>query len=219
MKTSVWFSWIIFIVAIIALCVAIARCEPIKADWVSIDIGILAALATCLVGWQVYTLIDMRTLRRDFNQLKLDIENEKQIQRNALREFAAETRLLEAGRIIGSFDEKKGNHAVVGIGYCSLIQALKLLIGARNEFIDEALGLMKKCIYLAKLYNAWDKMFPDEIEQLSKAEYHFITSGLLGVSDYVSQIDKIKEWRQTRTMDEAEYLKAQEELTSNSKKK
>lgn len=48
--------------AIAALCVAIVRCEPIKADWVSIDIGVLAALATCLVGWQVYTLIDMRTL-------------------------------------------------------------------------------------------------------------------------------------------------------------
>lgn len=215
MKTSIWFSWVIFAVAIAALCVAIVRCEPIKADWVSIDIGVLAALATCLVGWQVYTLIDMRTLRRDFNRLKLDIENEKQTQRNALREFAAETRLLEAGRIIGSFDEKKGNHAVIGIGYCSLIQALKLLIGARKEFIDEVLGLMKKCIYLAELHNAWDKMFPDEIEQLSKAEYHFITSGLLGISDYVSQIDKIKEWRQNKTMDDAAFKEIQKEFTKS----
>lgn len=219
MKTSIWFSWLIFIVAIIALCVAIARCEPIQADWISIDIGVLAALATCLVGWQVYTLIDMRTLRRDFNQLKLDIEIEKQTQRNALREFAAETKLLEAGRIIGSFDEKKGNHAVIGIGYCSLIHALKLLINSKNEMIDETLRLMRHCIFLAKFYNAWDKMLPESIEELSKNEYHFITSGLLGVSDYVSQIDKIREWRRTKTMDETEYAKAQEELTSNSKKK
>lgn len=213
MKTSVWFSWIIFIVAIIALCVAIARCEPIKADWVSIDIGILAALATCLVGWQVYTLIDMRTLRRDFNQLKLDIENEKQIQRNALREFAAETRLLEAGRIIGSFDEKKGNHAVVGIGYCSLIHALKNLVYQNSKMIDEVLGMMRKCIYLAKEYDAWDKMFPNEIEELSQAEYHFIASGLLGMSDYVSQLDAIKRWRQTKTMDDAVFNEIQKEHT------
>lgn len=199
MKTSVWFSWLIFVVAIAALCVAIVRCEPIKADWISIDIGVLAALATCLVGWQVYTLIDTRQFRKDFDKLKLDIAVEKQAQRRALIEFAAETKLLEAGRIIGSFDEKKGNHAVIGIGYCSLIHALKLLINSKNEMIDETLRLMRHCIFLAKSYNAWDKMLPDEIEQLSKAEYHFITSGLLGISDYVSQIDKIREWRQNKT--------------------
>lgn len=212
MKTSIWFSWIIFLVAIAALCFAIARCEPIKADWVSIDIGILAALATCLVGWQVYTLIDMRTLRSDFNKLKLDIEIEKQTQRNALREFAAETRLLEAGRIIGSFDEKKGNHAVVGIGYCSLIHALKNLVYQNSKMIDEVLGMMRKCIYLAKEYDAWDKMFPEEIEELSKAEYHFIASGLLGMSDYVSQLDAIKKWRETKTMDDAVFKAIQDEF-------
>ncbi len=183
--------------------------------WISIVITSFSILTALLICWQVYTLIDMRTLRNDFNKLKLDIEIEKQTQRNALREFAAETRLLEAGRIIGTFNEEKGNHAVIGIGYCSLIQALKLLIGARNEFIDEVLGMMKHCIYLAKLHNAWDEMFPDEIEQLSKAEYHFITSGLLGVSDYVSQIDKIKEWRQNKTMDDAAFNEIQNKLAKH----
>lgn len=76
MKTSIWFSWIIFIVAIIALCVATARCEPIQADWVSIDIGILAALATCLVGWQIYTLIDLRNTQKSFRDIKNGLEKE-----------------------------------------------------------------------------------------------------------------------------------------------
>lgn len=184
-------------------------------NWMSITVAMLGVISAAVICWQVYVLVDMRKLREDFNQLKIGIAVEKQEQRRALREFAAETRLLEAGRIIGTFNENKGNHAVVGIGYCSLIQALKLLIGARSEFIDEALGLMKKCIYLAKLHNAWDKMFPDEIEQLSKAEYHFITSGLLGISDYVSQIDKIKEWRQNKTMDDAAFKEIQKELTKS----
>jgi|GEM_PF-6981854 hypothetical protein len=184
-------------------------------NWMSITVAMLGVISAAVICWQVYVLVDMRKLREDFNQLKIGIAVEKQEQRRALREFAAETRLLEAGRIIGTFNENKGNHAVIGIGYCSLIQALKLLIGARSEFIDEVLGLMKKCIYLAKLHNAWDKMFPDEIEQLSKAEYHFITSGLLGISDYVSQIDKIKGWRQNKTMDDAVFKEIQKELTKS----
>lgn len=184
-------------------------------NWMSITVAMLSVISAAVICWQVYVLVDMRKLREDFNQLKIGIAVEKQEQRRALREFAAETRLLEAGHIIGTFNENKGNHAVIGIGYCSLIQALKLLIGARSEFIDEVLGLMKKCIYLAKLHNAWDKMFPDEIEQLSKAEYHFITSGLLGISDYVSQIDKIKGWRQNKTMDDAVFKEIQKELTKS----
>lgn len=76
MKTSVWFSWLIFVIAIAALCVAIARCEPITADWISVDIGILAALATCLVGWQIYTLIDLRNAQKSFRDMKNGLEKE-----------------------------------------------------------------------------------------------------------------------------------------------
>lgn len=145
------------ILSIIAICRTCDR--TLGFDYIGAIVGVLGAMFTIVVGWQVYTLIDTRQFRKDFDKLKLDIAVEKQEQRKALREFAAETRLLEAGRIIGTFNETKGNHAVIGIGYCSLIQALKLFIGTRNEFIDEVLGMMRKCIYLAKLYNAWDKMF------------------------------------------------------------
>lgn len=183
--------------------------------WMSIAVASLGVISAAVICWQVYVLIDMRQYRKDFAKLRLDIEIEKQTQRNALREFAAETRLLEAGRIIGSFDEKKGNHAVVGIGYCSLIHALKNLVYQNSKMIDEVLGMMRKCIYLAKEYDAWDKMFPNEIEELSQAEYHFIASGLLGMSDYVSQLDAIKRWRQTKTMDDAVFKEIQKELTKS----
>lgn len=57
-------------------------------------LGVISAAVIC---WQVYVLIDMRQYRKDFAKLRLDIEIEKQVQRNVLREFAAETRLLGAG--------------------------------------------------------------------------------------------------------------------------
>lgn len=216
MAGSIILSIIASTLSIIAICRTCDR--TLGVDYIGAIVGVLGATVTVLVGWQIYTLVDMRQYKENIDVLRRDMQSEKQTQRRALREFAAETRLLEAGRIIGSFDEKKGNHAVVGIGYCSLIQALKLLIGARNEFIDEVLGLMKKCIYLAKLHNAWDKMFPQEIEEASKSEYYFITSGLLGVSDYVSQIETIRTWRQNRTMDDAVFKKIQNELLSAASK-
>lgn len=171
-------------------------------------------LVTALVTWQVYTLIDMHQYRKDFEQLRSDVATEKQIQRRALREFAAGTKLLDAGRIIGSFKKERENYAVIGIGYCTLIDALKTLIGSNEEMINEILGLMRKCIFLAQLHNAWDKMFPEEVEELSKQEYHFIASGLMGLSNYVSQIDDLKKWRQAKKMDKDAYEKTLKEINN-----
>lgn len=183
-------------------------------DWMSITVAMLGVISAAVICWQVYVLIDMRQYRKEFVQLRLDIEMEKRTQRNALREFAAETKMLEAGRIIGSFDEKKGNYEVIGMGYCSLIHALKLLIYSKTEMIKEILGLMRKCVYLAQSYDAWDKIFTKGIDDLSNEEYHFITSGLMGVSDYVSQIDEIRKWRQSKNMSKKAYEKVQEEILS-----
>lgn len=183
----------------------------------SITVAMLGVVSAAVICWQVYVLIDMRQYRKEFVKLRLDIETEKRTQRNALREFAAESRLLEAGRIIGSFDNKKRNYEVIGMGYCSLIQALKLLIYPKTEMINEILRMMRKCIYLAQSYDAWDEIFTKGIDDLTNEEYHFIVSGLMGVSDYVSQIDEIRKWRQSKNMSKKAYDKVQEEFLSANK--
>lgn len=62
--------------------------------WMSITMAMLGVILAAVICWQVYVSIDMRQYRKDFAKLRLDIGIEKQTQRNALREFAAETRLL-----------------------------------------------------------------------------------------------------------------------------
>lgn len=203
MKTSIWFSWAIFAVAIAAFCLALLRCEPIKADWISIDIGVLAALATCLVGWQIYTLIDLRQYKSDFNALRSEVATSKLEQQRALREVVAEYTLKDAAKLIGSFSEDKQNYDVIGIGYCLAIRAARNLTYSNQRMIREALELMRQCIFLARLHNAWDKIFNDEVARIAKEDYHLITIGLAGGSvDYMSQIDEIKTWRLTKTMDD-----------------
>ena len=177
-------------------------------------VSVLGILVTLLVTWQIFTLIDIRQYKKDFEQLRLDIEMEKRIQRRAIREFAAETKLSDAVNVIRTFDAEKRNYEVIGIGYCSLIHALKNLVYSNTEKIKEVIEWMQICIYLAKLHNAWDKVFPQEIENLSKNEYHFITSPLLGIANYISKIDEIKKWRQSKTMDKETYKNIQKNLTA-----
>lgn len=63
MKTSLWFSWLILLIAAAALCLSWFRCEPIEADWAAILVGVLAILVTALIGWQVYNVVDLKTTR------------------------------------------------------------------------------------------------------------------------------------------------------------
>lgn len=216
MKTSIWFSWIILAVAIVALCVAIVRCEPIKADWVSIDIGVLAILATCLVGWQVYTLIDMRQYKKDLNDLRSEITKTKTDTQRALREVIAEYSIRDAGKLIGSFNPEKKNYEVIGVAYGLSVRALRDLTYSNQKEIGTALDLLRKCIFIARFYNAWDIIFSEEVARMVKEDYHLIAIGLIGGNtDYLSQIDEIKTWRLTKTMDEAIYNKLLAEFITN----
>lgn len=79
MKTSLWFSWLIFLVAAAALCFAGFRCEPIEADWAAVLVGILSALVTALIGWQIYTIIDLRKMQKEVKEIRVSgiIDNER----------------------------------------------------------------------------------------------------------------------------------------------
>lgn len=64
MKTSLWFSWIIFITAITSLLVAVFRSEPISIEWGAFLVGVLGAIVTTLIGWQIYKSIEINSILR-----------------------------------------------------------------------------------------------------------------------------------------------------------
>jgi hypothetical protein len=54
MKKQIYLISILsLIVSIVALCIAIVRCEPIEANWYAILITVLGLLVTVLIGWQI----------------------------------------------------------------------------------------------------------------------------------------------------------------------
>lgn len=66
-------NWIMHIISILigllAFCFAYIRCEPITADWLNILVGVLSFSVTILLGWQVYTLIDLRNIQNKFKHI------------------------------------------------------------------------------------------------------------------------------------------------------
>lgn len=73
MKTSLWFSWVIFIIAAGALCLAYVRCEPVKVEWASILVTILGVLVATLIGLQVYNAVEMRNVFNKVDKIKKEL--------------------------------------------------------------------------------------------------------------------------------------------------
>lgn len=46
---------------IAALCISYIRCEPLTIEWMGILVGVLSFLVTIVLGWNIYTYVDMRS--------------------------------------------------------------------------------------------------------------------------------------------------------------
>lgn len=55
-----------------ALCMSYLRCEPITMDWMGVLVGILSLLVTFLLGWQIYTMFDIRKIQEEVKKDKTE---------------------------------------------------------------------------------------------------------------------------------------------------
>lgn len=71
-KFKSYISIILSIVSLIISIIAASRTlhEYLRFDILSLLVGIIAALMTILIGWQIFVLIDIRTYDSKFNNLK-----------------------------------------------------------------------------------------------------------------------------------------------------
>ncbi len=67
-KIGISFS---IVLSFAALLFSIIRCEPLALDWATFLVTILSAIVCALIGWQIYTLIDLRKIRQELNNTKL----------------------------------------------------------------------------------------------------------------------------------------------------
>ena len=67
------------IFSIIALCLSIPRSQELNFDYLGLLVGIQSLIVTILIGWNIYCLVDLKSLRSEQEILKSD--SNVQIQR------------------------------------------------------------------------------------------------------------------------------------------
>lgn len=77
MKKIIIVSIVAITLSILALCISLFRCSPITYDWMGVLVGILALLTTVLLGWQIYSVINLEQLKNSLQTKMLSIEKEK----------------------------------------------------------------------------------------------------------------------------------------------
>lgn len=71
MKKAVYISIVISIASLILSIYAALVCDKrIEADWMGILVSILSLLVTVLIGWNIYTLIDINRIRNNIAETK-----------------------------------------------------------------------------------------------------------------------------------------------------
>lgn len=124
-------------ISITSLCIAIIRCEPVRAEWATILIGILAILVTLLVGWQIYTIISAETkfriLQKVVNETRQTVDEECSKLSTAVYSTIFEEKFCEGTDIKSIF--KYGLLIIIhaqnmgDVGYCkSMIKVLTQLL-------------------------------------------------------------------------------------------
>jgi hypothetical protein len=71
-NTGVWLGAVAIVIAVVALCVAICRSEPITYDYMGVLVGVLAVLVTALITWQIYTLVDINKKAKELSRLTME---------------------------------------------------------------------------------------------------------------------------------------------------
>lgn len=168
---------IAIVVSIIAISVALVYKQPITADWLGVLVGILSLLVMLLIGWNIYSVIDLNRLKNDTEILNntIDKEVDKKIKASKVdvtMELMRITHFL--------IDTKKSNQPMDGI-----IVAFKTFkssddsIWLKSMSREWILGLMTSFIKHNILTESNLKQLKDE---LTDGEIEFFLSEFLNYS-------------------------------------
>lgn len=72
-----YISILSLIVSGIAIGVSFYRTKELSMDYMGVIVGILSLLVTALLTWNIYTVIDVKSIREDYEELKSKMDTEK----------------------------------------------------------------------------------------------------------------------------------------------
>ena len=71
-NTTLYICVLSLFISVISLCLAYPKHENLCFDYQGIFVGILSILVTVLIGWNIYTLIDLRNIQNEIKIIELE---------------------------------------------------------------------------------------------------------------------------------------------------
>lgn len=140
--------WGTLVCSLIALC----RTFPTSPcfDYMGIIVGVLSLLITVLMGWNIFSVIDVKNIRQDYEKLKVEMKSsikEQEQEKERLRNYVNIVQNFTMGNV--RLTEKKYGDAL-GI-YCNAAISLYEIVKRDDNKTDDEQDLMDKSI--RKAYN------------------------------------------------------------------
>lgn len=180
LSSGVAWAMVFSLVAITVSIIALAKCAPssqLHADYIGAIVGILAILVTVLVGWQVYTLLEIKAVlkrvRRAENNLS---KTENRLLKKLYKENANLSMIQAFSLTRGLENNLNENHILeVRLLYTSCAETLKKQLLAKEvAYIHSCLQFMEMGVLFADRLNVWEQLFDDTTTTVLNNTYNDI---------------------------------------------
>lgn len=101
-EISIWIGITALVLSIISICTSAWRSPELSFDYQGVIVGVLSLLVTVILGWNIYTVIDIKNTRGEIHKLKGMLE--KQIQQsNENTKLILRMEMIDSAEVLNAF--------------------------------------------------------------------------------------------------------------------
>lgn len=123
-----------------------------------------SVLVTALVGWQIFSLIKLESVRKEYRDIdKKTSETKEEISKELSHQFG-DMCFMFGMRYMENFVKGLDNIKGIGLAYGMFVQAIRgyLSSGGRDAKIEMCLNCMVDCLFYVHQNSAWRLAFDEE---------------------------------------------------------
>lgn len=160
-------------------------------------VAILGVLVTTLVGWQIFSLIRIEDIRREYRNIERKSKKAEEKLHNRVSELNADLVMFTATTTMTNYKDTKEGCKSLGMCYYLLAQAIvNYMLAGKTKVASPCINLMEVCVYYTHKHDAWDITFDDKNTKIIEEHYLALSS----VLKYLTQDERkrIEQMRMSR---------------------
>lgn len=161
-------------------------------------VAILGVLVTALVGWQIFSLIRIEDIRREYRYIERKSKEAEEKLHDRVSELNADLVMFTATTTMTNYKDTKEGCKSLGMCYYLLAQAIvNYMLAGKTKVVSPCINLMEVCVYYTHKHDAWNITFDDKNTKIIEEHYLAISS----VLKYLTQDERkrIEQMRMSRT--------------------